>query len=233
MTEYLTKNMYAYRALRQAILVGDYSPHERLVLKDVAERLNTSIMPVREALRQLEKDGLVAQVAHQGYTVCGLSSREIDELFELRLSLESLAIQLAAKKPSKELVVTLRALLSQMEETVRQNRETAARARLSRDDRNRFMVVNWSFHFEIAAASGYRHLPNFLNSVLDMSERYMNLLEYAVGLDMNDVEEHRKVVSMIEKGDSEGALYCLRNHLSRTREQLQEYAKNSGWAGTD
>lgn len=230
MIEYVTKNMFAYRALRQSIIVGDYAPHQRLVLKDLAADLNTSIMPVREALRLLEKDGLVTQVAHQGFTVSGLSIREIDELFDLRLSLEHLSIDLVAKQNPDDLPEKLMRLIDEMVVMVEENSALAPVEPLPREHRDRFMAINWDFHLEIAQATGYRHLPNFLNSVFDMSERYMNLLEFVVGLDMGDVDEHRRVVMHLEAGDRDGALAAMTDHIGAARAKLTSYATRSGWA---
>ena len=74
---HVTKQQYVYATLRDAIILCELRPGERLVIDDLARRLDISIIPVREALRQLEAEGLVLNVAHVGATVAPISRQSI------------------------------------------------------------------------------------------------------------------------------------------------------------
>ena len=100
----------AYSKLLEAIRTGAFSPGDRLRETDVAERLNLSRTPVREAFRRLEADGIVEHRARLGAIIRQLSHGELVELYEMRSVLERTAAEMAAKHASKAEVVALRDL---------------------------------------------------------------------------------------------------------------------------
>ena len=226
---YLTKNDYVYQVLRRQILTGIYVPNQRLALSDLAKSIDTSVMPIRESLRQLQKDGLVKQVPHQGYTVASLSLEEMEELFYLRMALEPLSVRLAIEKGKPGLVELLSGLVMQMEEYIRESKRHNLDVESSTVHREEFMKLNKDFHQSIVSVSGYRHLPSILNRLFDQSERYMNLLEFVVGLEYVDVAEHKEIVSLIEARDKAGATEAMNRHILRVLHELQEHAMARGW----
>ena len=88
----LTKSDYAYQALRRQILDGELAPGERLLLRTLAEVLGLSVMPVRDALRLLERDGLVQTERHRGAIVTPVAVDTVIRLIGIRMWLEALAI---------------------------------------------------------------------------------------------------------------------------------------------
>ena len=82
-TTHLTKQQYAYETLRASILKSELAPGTRLVIDDLARRFEISIIPVREALRLLQSEGLVVSVAHVGATVAPISRESVTEVFTL------------------------------------------------------------------------------------------------------------------------------------------------------
>ena len=82
-------------SLREAILAGVLSPGARLRQEDLAERFGTSRIPVREALRALEYEGLVASEPNRGFTVTELDADDVEEVYDLRIVLESHAVRVA------------------------------------------------------------------------------------------------------------------------------------------
>ena len=85
------KSQTIYRALRERILSNDIDPGARLVLRDIAQQYQASDIPVREALRMLERDGLVETAPYRGARVTTLTTREVEETYFIRSHLESLA----------------------------------------------------------------------------------------------------------------------------------------------
>ena len=82
-TIFRSKNEVVYDLLHQAIIRGDYKPGERIVIDELASRLDVSQIPIREALRQLEADGFVTNEPYVGVTVTGISADFIFEIFAL------------------------------------------------------------------------------------------------------------------------------------------------------
>ena len=98
MVRFRTKQEYVHSWLRDAILDGTLRPGERVVIDDVARRLEVSAIPVREALQLLQSEGLVAIAPHVGATVAAVSADEIREVFAIMEALETVAGRAAADR---------------------------------------------------------------------------------------------------------------------------------------
>ena len=103
-----------YQKLLAAIENGDLRPGDRLLETDLAQRFGVSRTPIREAIRRLEADGLVAHKPRVGAMIRVLAQQEIVELYEMRIVLEATAAQMAAKHASKAEIHTLKTLNAQM-----------------------------------------------------------------------------------------------------------------------
>src|SRR5215813_15457812 len=101
-TRHRTKQQFVYRTLRDAIIRCELVPGERLVIDDLAQRLGVSIIPVREALRLLQSEGLVVNVPHVGATVAPISHDSILEVFTVLEGLELVATRAAAERATPE-----------------------------------------------------------------------------------------------------------------------------------
>lgn len=99
----------AYEEIRQAIVEGRYSAGQRLVEKNLAEEFQVSRTPVREALRALESEGLVVSLPNKGAVVRSLSAQDVYDIYDLRVRLESLAAERAARDPRPEQLAVLAA----------------------------------------------------------------------------------------------------------------------------
>lgn len=87
--------------IRELIISGDFAPGSRLRERDLSQALNVSRVPVREALQQLEAEGFIDTSPRRGATVKQITLRDVNELFDVRLSLEVLAARLAAQSAAK------------------------------------------------------------------------------------------------------------------------------------
>lgn len=99
--------MRAYEEIRQAIVEGRYRAGQRLVEKNLGEEFQVSRTPVREALRALESEGLVVSLPNKGAVVRSLSAQDIYDIYDLRVRLESLAAERAARDPGPEQLAVL------------------------------------------------------------------------------------------------------------------------------
>ena len=96
--------------IRDEIIRGHFEPGERLRLEEIAERYAVSTMPVREALRKLEAEGLVKIFPHRGATVCPLSAAELEDIYDTRATLEEVATCLAVPHLTRRYLSSLRSV---------------------------------------------------------------------------------------------------------------------------
>ncbi len=226
---YVTKTNFAYEQIRDAILTGKYSPNRKLILKELSQHLDVSPMPVREALNHLEKDGLVTKIPHQGYTVSPLSIEEMEELFELRSVLETFALKSAVARIEERSLEKLFDLTREMQRYIEENETQGEHPHPLNPGKKKFMSINREFHLTIASATGYTHLPAILHNIFDKSERYMNLLEFVVGLDRGDLLDHQNIVQAIQRQDREKAEGLIKKHIQRVLGELKQYVIKHDW----
>ena len=96
--QYLSLRDVVFRTLRQAILRGELKPGERLMEIRLANQLGVSRTPIREAIRMLELDGLVIMVPRKGAQVAQITEKDLNDVLEVRLGLEELAVKLACQR---------------------------------------------------------------------------------------------------------------------------------------
>jgi len=140
------KSRAIYVALRERILCNDIAPGTRLVMRDVANHYEASDIPVREALRMLERDGLVETAPYRGARVTTLTAKEVEETYFIRSHLESIATGLAAERITDAELATLDGLMVLLREAV------------EAQDGPRFSDLNREFHETIVNACGNRML---------------------------------------------------------------------------
>jgi DNA-binding GntR family transcriptional regulator len=124
-----TTQEFVLEALRAAILDGVFAPGSRLRQEDLAIAFGTSRIPVREALRVLEYEGLAASEPHRGFTVTALDADEIDEIYDLRIVLEGHAVRLALPLLTQRDLDELQTLYDEMEAEPDSDRRLASRER--------------------------------------------------------------------------------------------------------
>jgi DNA-binding GntR family transcriptional regulator len=154
-TAHLTKQQYAYETLRASILKGDLAPGSRLVIDDLARRFAISIIPVREALRLLQSEGLVVSVAHVGATVAAISRESVAEVFTLLEGLEAVAARAAAARTTPAALDAIAAIVADMD------------AALAADRPHRWADLNTRFHLAISGLADMAMLQQMLRRAFD------------------------------------------------------------------
>jgi len=225
---YVTKTNFVYEQIRDAILTGKYSPNQKLIIKELSQDLDVSPMPVREAMNHLEKDGLVKKIPHRGYTVSPLSLGEMEELFALRIVLETFALKSAVVRIEEQSLQKLVDLTGEMKKYIEEH-EKKTDPPSPESEQKKFMSINREFHLTIVSAAGYTHLPAILHNIFDKSERYMNLLEFVVGLDRGDLIDHQHIVQAIQSQDREKAEHLITKHIQRVLTELKQYGIKHDW----
>jgi DNA-binding GntR family transcriptional regulator len=199
-----------YRALRQAILNGAFSPGQMLRQDDVATRLGVSRSPLREALPRLEAEGIVVLHPRRGYAVASLDPNEIAEVFDLRALLEAeLARRAIANRTAADIarVYTLCA-------------EMAALTEKDDDSLAQWFELNRKLHDALLAPANCPHHMRALEHSRNLIEAYIRTEVRLTG-DLDQAQqEHAELAQAFVNGDTEQFLACTRAHSQHTRDRL-------------
>jgi DNA-binding GntR family transcriptional regulator len=203
---------HAYSQLRDLLVSGAFAPGDRLTELALAERVGTSRTPVREALRRLEADGLLVG-SHRGVAVPELERGEIEDAFEVRAALETLAAESAARRVHEGQVAVAAV------DELRRHASVAASA-TSRGELDAAISANRDFHRAIAELAG-----NPL--VLEILDRLWDRLTVSARISLEPVrrrrevnDEHERLVAAIAAGDAGEAGPLARAHVEATLESL-------------
>ncbi|MFC4397051.1 GntR family transcriptional regulator [Arthrobacter sedimenti] len=192
--------------LRTRIFEGHYAPGTRLVERDLAAEFSVSRLPVREALRMLRMEGLISDRGARGAEVSSLSPKDVEDLFDVRQSLEVLACRLAAKRATEEHLAYLKGLLDNAE------------AFLAKGSVMEAHRSNSEFHDAITRIAD----NNFLKSALEPLQGRMHWLFRHVADLPELIREHRELFAAIASGDPDRAAAQSASHIGKYRDQFPE-----------
>jgi DNA-binding GntR family transcriptional regulator len=195
----------AFAMLHDAIIVGELHPGERLPIGDLAEAMHLSQMPIREALRRLDADGLVENIPHRGASVASITIEDLREVYDARLLLELPAIEGAAARFTADHEREGAVALDRLEQATERGEKTLA------------LNAHTAFHFGLYAASGSRWLPRLISPLWDNAERYrVAALGGSLGLFEQRAREHRDLLAACSAHEPDRAAVLLWNHLVQT-----------------
>jgi DNA-binding GntR family transcriptional regulator len=197
---------FAYESLRAAIQQGEIQPGERLREVELAGRLGVSRTPVREALKRLEAEGLVAFAPRRGLVVAQLDQQQVHELYALREVLEGAAAALAARHASEYEIEALQDLVRRHEEA---GRNTA-----------QLVEINRHFHATLYSAARNRYLLEALSSMHGSLALLRETTYAAAGRPAAALDEHREIARAIRWRDAASAEEAARRHI-RNAEQAR------------
>ena len=205
-----TKQEWVYSELKSAIQTCAFMPGDRLILDEVAGQYGVSRVPVREALLQLQVEGLVEMSPHAGATVAPISLDSISDLFKILEELEALAVKAAARRASEDDLSSLDGLVTEM------------RSAMTEGDLEAWSDLNTSFHLEICRASAMSLLPELTERALERWDRMRRCFIGGVLLKRvgQASDEHEQILEALKARDVEGAEKLIRVH---NREALKSY----------
>lgn len=192
-------------ALRQRILSGQLRPGAPLRQEALAEELGVSRIPVREAIRRLEAEGLVSVHAHRGAYVCAISAADVVETFELRLQIEPWLFGEAIRAGGGPLDAARTALEAS------RHADTAEWGR-----------INWRLHETLYLPARRDLAMTVLRQLHDRGDRYLRFQVVNVPLREQAYAEHLALIEHAEKGDVAGAVKALQAHIRVALEQVVE-----------
>lgn len=206
-------------SLQERILSGEFGEGDALIQDAIAAEYDVSRMPVREALRQLEALGLVAMRTHRGAIVTSIPTEQIDELFDLRATLECALLGRAIQRMNDRDIAEAATILDRL--------GTAYR----KDDMAGWSRLNWAFHERLYAPADRPQTLAILRGINLQIERYVRLhLLLTDGL-ANADREHRRLLDLCTLRDSAGATAFLRDHILGTGRTLLAALRQHRTAG--
>ncbi|HEY6072350.1 MAG TPA: GntR family transcriptional regulator [Anaerolineales bacterium] len=200
----------AYIAIKKDILTCRLAPGSQIAQSQLVERYEFGVTPIREALKRLESEDYLRSVPRFGYIINPITIQDIEDIYELRLLLETSAVRLAIQRGTDDDFARLK--------------ESAEFTYIFKDPDSylEFLQHNIGFHVEVAALSGNRKLAEMLSAVLNEMTRIFNL-----GLDLRDSaeemrREHQDLVEALIDRDEAGALQQITEQIQTSRQRVME-----------
>ena len=206
--EYLPLRDVVFQTLRQAILRGELEPGERLMEIHLAERLGVSRTPIREAIRQLELEGLVVMIPRRGAVVASITEKDLKDVLEVRRTLEILAGEVACERITPENLEELKKAAEEFERLK------------DSEDVTKLAAADVHFHDIIYEATGNARLISILSNLREQMYRYR--LEYLKNKRSHEQLnlEHHKIYDGIKNGDKEAVAQLVCQHINNQEEAI-------------
>jgi len=194
---------HVFESLKEAIIRGEVAPGDRLVEIRLADAMDISRTPVREAIHKLEREGLLRKLPKGGFTVMNLSREDIKETFGIRCVLESYAARLAAQNYSEEELLPL-------EEKISEFQQFLDKGRLDELPR-----VNTEFHSLFYALSRSPKLIKMINDLRDQIYRFRKILLKKDKWAETSNQDHMKMLNAIREKDVNLVERVVKQHIAR------------------
>jgi DNA-binding GntR family transcriptional regulator len=207
------KSLYeqTYEALRDSILSGQLAPGDRLVETQLAEQLQVSRTPIREAIRQLQREELICADANGWLRVATVSATEAIHLYDCRMALETMAVAEACRHITPQ-------QLAQLEQAI-DHAEALHHAGVQADS-GQLLELDYQFHYQIAASSGNGCLLSLLDQVfskmallrIQTTQHNPRVLEIRA--------EHQNIYRAIAQRDADRATQMIQDHLIASKARV-------------
>jgi DNA-binding GntR family transcriptional regulator len=214
--QFSTKTELVYQTLLEAILANELRPGTRLIVKEVAEQLQVSEIPVREALKLLEGTGLIETTPYVGAVVTTPSPEWIEEVFVLRAALESMAVRTAIPRMEEADRKHLMHLDSEIKQAARQG------------DVTEYSRLNRVFHRALIAQSPYPNLLKTIDDLLMKSQYGRAIFGLKPAAVKTSDAEHDELLRAVLERDAEAAAAITRNHRLRVGRELAATIREMG-----
>jgi DNA-binding GntR family transcriptional regulator len=208
--------------IREMILNGHFKPGARLRQDDLANTFGVSTMPIREALRQLQAEGLVVFRPRRGAAVAKLAVSDYEEIYLIREELETLACRWVAEDFERVPIDRLKRLLEEIET-----------AEASQDDVHRRIELVREFFFAIFEASEKEHLLRILSNLWDLSQQYRFYFYSFRELDSQRLTNYRNLYQACHDRDPEAlisafrVIWSVRDHILKPLVREEENKKQA------
>ena len=200
----------AYEVLKHAIITGEIPAGERIVETDYADRLHISRTPLREALRKLERDGLVEYVLRRGVVVRAFTIADVEEIYTIRNALEMLTLPAIIKNATAEDVASLKEHLHEMD------------ALMESKDFDALSPVTRAFHRQLTSICGQNRILRVIEGQDEFITRFSSMAIRQEDRLLEAHQEHYQLVELIEKRDLPAFQALMHSHIERSKEKCLE-----------
>ena len=196
----------AYDVLKKAIITGEIPAGERIVETEYADRLHISRTPLREALRKLERDGLVEYVMRRGVIVHAFTTEDVDQIYTIRNSLEMLTLPYIIEKATDKDIADLREKLAVMD------------ALIAKDDVEGLSPLAREFHTTLTAISGKNRILRVIEGQDEYIRRFSAMAIRQEDRRSSAHDEHHRLVDLVEQKDLPAFETLMKHHIERSKE---------------
>ena len=210
--EYKTRTQLVVEILREKILSGEIIAGQPLRQAALAEALNVSRIPVREALLQLEAEGLVSFEPHKGATATELNIDQVDELFELRAMIEGDLLAASLIHITDDTLAQATDILNNLDSAL-----------VKENSVNTWSELNSKFHNCLYAGAKRPQTTDLVNILNKNADRYIRMhLLWAGGITKAG-PEHSELLNLCKARDIEKAVAKLKEHILSSRDEIKEF----------
>ncbi|HAE43997.1 MAG TPA: GntR family transcriptional regulator [Lachnospiraceae bacterium] len=209
--EFMPLREVVFLTLRKSILKGELQPGERLMEIQLANKLGVSRTPIREAIRMLEHEGLVVMKPRRGAQVAKITVQELDDVLEVRKSLEMLAIHKACERMTEEDMQAMKDAALRFEKVVCQEK----------DDLTALAEADVAFHDTIYCGTRNRRLIQILGNLREQMYRFR--IEYLKDEDIRKslIDEHQEIMNAVERRDISAAVDLIAAHIDKQQKEIK------------
>ncbi|MBR2286800.1 MAG: GntR family transcriptional regulator [Clostridia bacterium] len=195
----------AYEVLRHGIITGEIPAGERIVETEYAARLHISRTPLREALRRLERDGLVEYEMRRGVMVRAFTLNDVDEIYTIRNAMEMLTLPAIIQKATSDDIASLRKKLAEMDTLI------------SRNDIDTLSPLTRAFHSQLTQICAQKRILRVIESQDEYITRFSGMAIRQVENLVESHKEHYQLVDLVEKRDLEGFRKLTEHHIEDSK----------------
>ena len=212
--EYLPLRDVVFNTLRQAILRGEFKPGERLMEIQLANKLGVSRTPIREAIRMLEQEGLAVTIPRKGAEVAKMTEKDMEDVLQIRLSLEALAVRLSCENITPAALQELKVAMEDFEEKTKSGQFVE------------MAKADVKFHEILYKASNNPKLQQLLSNLREQMYRYR--VEYLkdAAIYPRLIEEHHRMYDALKEKDQKQAVAYVEKHLHNQAEAVKKIIRD-------
>lgn len=205
--KYRTKSDMVSCLVREAIIKGDLRPGTRLLISTIAKQYGVSEIPVREAFQNLIQDGFIEPLPNCGFVVSALSKKDVGEIFEIRITLESLAARKVVEYISNSDINALEEMVE------------LSKIDLQTQDFDQYWKKNRQFHYSIYKLCKNERLYNMITDLYSLSTRYPCYYTKVEELEKS-IQEHYALLDAYRRRDEELVEQLTRSHTIETYQHV-------------
>lgn len=209
---FTTKAEYVYKLMKDKILKSQWNMGDSIIISKVAEELDVSIIPIREALKRLETEGLVDIIPHKGARVTTIDSDKVAEIISIRAVLEGYAARTIIPYMDEERLKHLKSMVAKMDQYVIEG------------NTEQFAVSNKEFHREMYRLTPYPLLYDMIFNLWDGGNWSKSVFAFEPARMAQSNEEHKKILATIEEKDGNLVERLVRDHKNNNIKTLQKKA---------